>query len=349
MYGCLLYSPIEVEPFNVCVYNYDNFFNDLNTAQEDGLKSLIAWLIYEGNHKIEDLRKNPVIDSFLTGLGITEDLSSFLVDKTCQLAFVGLTLLLKGKTGGIVGNEIFMYGCESILKIALHYTERNHNTVANFPIVVNSYININVEYCEPNISLNSGNQLPSFLSDCNDNEWEAPPVLMPDSAAFTNKGKYLILFWVMESNPRYSIYTTQTQLYSPIPEIWDVVDSDGNIIHNKADTVWDNYFKDIQRTIGYQFAKYYCNEFREPIMKGNFKDKEDANQFFESAMRLTTLTPRDKAPITYSASTKDEYLKELSREGEKLVLKKVNVVEKKPWLDSAEVLITYKATNLTVP
>ena len=78
-------------------------------------------------------------------------------------------------------------------------------------------------------------------------------------------------------------------------------------------------------------------------MQGNFTSKEDAIQCFDSIVEFTTLEKRELAPYVHSSATEEEYLKKLSHVGEKMILRKVNIIDKKAYEDKASVLISYKA------
>ena len=341
-YGCLLYTPLVSAPYKVYQCDITPLIENFGDKQETAIKRAVAWLIHKIGKPIDELINNPKIAPFIDLLGIDTSIEQFLVDKFCDLAFAGLVLVTRGGVSSVAAREYFMVGCKAISDIALSYLVRNQTTLGGYPLIFNTYLNFEVIQCPPLVGSPPQNTLPRELEldDCP--EWEPPPVLLPDPSAFKNKGYYLILFWVLESNPSYTVYNTQTQIPSPKQEIINVIDEEGVIDQDLCSTIWDTYFEPLTRVIGYQYSRLYCQEFKEPILSGNFENKEDAEQYFANALAATNLTLRERAPIVHSTATQEEYLKELSHSGERLILRKVNLVYKAPWVDSAKTLVSFK-------
>lgn len=347
-YGCLLYSPIFNGTFSVNGCDFTNEINTMKTDQLDAIKRFFSWVIRDGNQTVTELRQSPDLSALLDLVGLGADdtaIEDFLIDKSCDLALIGFNFVTRGITG-VKGSTAFLYGCEILAKLALMYTEANRESLGSFPIIVNAYTDVQFVTCPGGVQLPTpDNQLPDDLVLGNDGCWEPDTVLLPDTAAFTNKGHYLVLYWVLASNPSYQAYYTTWQIPSPIDDLVNVLDDQGNLKLSLCEANWENYFAGIHRTQGYQSSRIYVEERKQPLAKGHFTSKEDATKCLNDVAALSSLTVRDRAPIVHSTATEDEYLKSLSHVGEKMILRKVNVIKKLPNEDNATLLVSYKGLS----
>lgn len=339
-YGCLLYVPVITTPYTVYNCDYSSIETTIQEDQPEALKRLFAWLMYKGDRTVEELRSIPLMDSLLNVIGITTSIEDLLVDKVCDLAYIGINYFTRGAGSSVIGKTAIIYGCQALLKLALSYTERNRAGVGSLTLITNAYTSITVVECPPGITPEIDNTLTDGMLPATPVNWEPDTVLLPDTAAFTNIGKFLILYWVLDKDPNYATYYTTWQIPMPIEELYDVFDGEGKLDGNKCKANWSTYFAPLHRTQGYQASRLYSVERKQPIAKGHFTDKGDAEQCFGNIERLTQLTVREKAPIVHSAATEEEYLKVLSHVGERMVLRKVNVVDKTPNEDSGKVLVS---------
>lgn len=342
-YGCLLYTPVVTTPLKIYGCDFTTIEEDIDTDQPEALKRWIAWLISKGNRTLEELRENPAMDAWLNSIGIGETIEDLLIDKACDLALVGINFFTKGAGTSIIGKSAILYGCKAILQLSMMYAERNYKTIGKLHTITDAYLNIEVIDCPETPSPEYPNTIPEALLPGDVQCWEPDTVLLPDSAAFMNSGKYAILFWVLADDPNYRTYYTTWQIPDPIPALYDFIAEDGTIPPGGGSTNWDTYFKDVNRTQGHQFSRLYSEERKHPVAAGHFLDKDDAIQCFDKIIAMTSLTKRSKAPYVHSSAVADEYLKELSHVGKKMVLRKVNIIDKKAFNDSGVKLITYKA------
>lgn len=348
VYGCLMYEPVTINTYTYCEYAPSNYWDGISDSQDNAFKSFVGWVLKESDLALDSLEQYPLLKILLDFLGLGEGSAEFLKNKLCELALAGVSIYVKGANNNTVVRNVFLYGCEAITDLALHYLERNQAVINSYPLILDTYINFELRSCTGSPDKAEPNALPDELTFNDATEWEPTTVLMPDPSAFTAKGNILVLFWVLESDPTYKTYYTTTQVNNPISALVDVLDSEGKV-KDSCKANWDKYFKPLQRTQGYQHSRTYCNELKSPFADGFFDSKEDALQYFDKLYELTNYTVRDKAPTIHSSAEKDEYLKELSHVGQKLILKKVNVVKKDAWKDSAEVLISYKANSAITP
>lgn len=343
-YGCMLFSPVLTIPYTVYDCIPADTIEDIGIEQPNALLRLIGWLLDSGNKTLDELRANPLMDTLLNSLGVGDSIEDLLVDKVCDLALVGINFFSKGVGTSIIGRTTILYGCRAILQLALSYLERNQAGVGNLGIITNAYTSIVVVDCPNTIDPGIDGGYPDGIGfGCTPAEIEPTTVLLPDSGAFMNRGKYAILFWVLASDPRYSTYYTTWQIPDPVPALWDYVGEDGTIPPGAGQGLWGSYFAGIDRTQGYQFSRLYAQGRKFPIAEGQFSSKEDAEQCFDKILNFTTWNIREKAPFVHSSATEEEYLKVLSHPGARMILRKVNIVGKEDYKDSGTILVSYKA------
>ena len=137
-------------------------------------------------------------------------------------------------------------------------------------------------------------------------------VLLPDpSTPLNTVGSYLLFTWVLEDDPRPSVYQTTGQLRNPIEEL-----------RTASSSQWNQYFQSIYKIIGLQYSTYWSEEStKEPLVKGWYLNEEEALRYFASIRTLTTDTPTTNNNPRYSKVTNANT--RIANIGKKLILRKV--------------------------
>jgi predicted nucleic acid-binding Zn-ribbon protein len=136
-------------------------------------------------------------------------------------------------------------------------------------------------------------------------------VLLPDpSLPLTTRGHYLLFCWVLEENPKVSVYQNHTQLRNPIDAL------------RVAGNHWEQYFKPIYKILGKQFGSYFSEQpAKRPLIEGWFLDVAEANRFFNQMKALTKDTPRENNNPRFPMVTNSTV--PIVNVGKKLILNKV--------------------------
>jgi hypothetical protein len=136
-------------------------------------------------------------------------------------------------------------------------------------------------------------------------------VLLPDpSLPLTTRGHYLLFSWVLEENPKVSVYQNHTQLRNPIDAL------------RVAGNHWNQYFEPIYRILGQQYGTYFSDQnSREPLVKGWFLNIPEGERFFNQMKALTKDTPRNEGNPRFAIVGNDSV--PIVNAGKKIILKKV--------------------------
>jgi len=159
---------------------------------------------------------------------------------------------------------------------------------------------------------------------CIEEESQDCMILMPDQSLYYQAGKFLTFLWVLESNPKTSVYATTSQLRNPL-EIFQTE-------NDNSDTFWDTYFNNIYKIIGKQWATYWAKDSnQEPLVKGWFSNKEEAKRYFEQLKTLTTSEVNEENNPRFNDI--ENSTMQLSNDNKKLILYKVCYAEKDSMTD----------------
>ena len=136
-------------------------------------------------------------------------------------------------------------------------------------------------------------------------------VLLPDpSLPLTTRGHYLLFSWVLEENPKVSVYQNHTQLRNPIDAL------------RVAGNHWNQYFEPIYRILGQQYGTYFSDQnSREPLVKGWFLNIPEGERFFNQMKALTKDTPRNEGNPRFAIVGNDSV--PIVNAGKKIILRKV--------------------------
>lgn len=163
---------------------------------------------------------------------------------------------------------------------------------------------------------------------------ECPEVLLPDPrSVIYNVGKYLIITWVEITSKSTTVYNSQIQIAEPIPDLWN-----GTQEELEAKGNWKKYFADITWITGNQYARFYCEQREEPLMKGWFKDTAEADKIFAWGSTLSILTPLQfRNPKYPQVANNTVYVESRVR-----VVHKAKIIEKSAFSEETKELVCYR-------
>ncbi|MGL5874011.1 MAG: hypothetical protein ACRC2R_16855 [Xenococcaceae cyanobacterium] len=162
-------------------------------------------------------------------------------------------------------------------------------------------------------------------------------VLLPDTNVYYNAGKFLTFSWVLESNPKVSVYQNHTQLRNPIPALQETPDPDTDY--------WGIYFNDKYKILGKQYARTMSSDSTKvPLIEGWFLNENEAMRFFNSMQSLTTSVPNSENNPRYPKVNNNTM--HIENTGEKLILKRVCYAEKDANTDKLKKLHGWSNPNL---
>jgi hypothetical protein len=330
----------------------------------------MGWLLEWDKIAPEARPTNPQLMGFgeLIGQDLI-NLEDVLIDKACQLAYVGVTLTTRGAFNKLISQELFVWGCQGLTALMMQWANRNHQTITNFPLVFDTYKTIEIYPCEPPDYTTSvgGNQLIDYPDTI-----EHTNLVIPDPGDFEfTEGKFMQIWWALEGEPA-NRYVGCTQLHHPIEELWNCLDSEGNPDPSQVGNLsgnWATYFANLTRKMGYVQGKLFAVGRITPIAKGWFIDEDNAKEYFQKIAGLTTLQMREHNnplftkyadeilfddPSTTPPTTTGEVpkpanlKKEIKNAGKTLIVRKVVIGERLPYLYEPRVLVTYTNTNIIV-
>ncbi|WP_107666491.1 hypothetical protein [Cyanothece sp. BG0011] len=160
-------------------------------------------------------------------------------------------------------------------------------------------------------------------------EIDCGQLLPTDLAIWVNYGYYILFYWKWE-NKEVKTGLNFTQLPEPIDALINPID---------INTVWDQYFQGIYRIIGEQFSFLHIDNVKTPIYRGWFLNNSEAIRFYNSIIPLTRLSiKQENNPAFPTYSNKQTNIKNT---GERVLLRKVCIIEKLRNSDDINHIITY--------
>jgi hypothetical protein len=148
----------------------------------------------------------------------------------------------------------------------------------------------------------------------------------------TNQGNYLIVNWVLESNPKQSVYNnSHFQVRNPVETL---ITNDLDILKEN----WDRHFRNLYKILGPCHVKFYtASDTKFARHRGYFLDHIEAERFFKYIYDKNNSTHFCKDGIRSANNPKYADIKNQTyvpkHSGEKLIAKKITII-KKDSLDS---------------
>lgn len=166
------------------------------------------------------------------------------------------------------------------------------------------------------------NKVCDLESDCDE-------LLPTDLAVWVNYGYYMLFYWKWE-NKNIKTGLRKTQLPSPIKELINPKD---------VNAIWNQYFNEIHRIVGVQYAHLYTDNVKTPIYQGWFLNSNEAIRFFDSIIPFTSLSIRQNNNPAFPQYA--NHVTKIKNTGEKLLLRRVCIVEKLRYSDEIKQIISY--------